>query len=177
MHHPPYCLTHHPEISFNITNTTSFRTPPILAHRPFYLHWHTTHVTNASTSLMMACHPRKHVTNANTSPILAGLLRKHSTYDTHASTNSTPFVKFLCIQLSFLALKFIEEIQQFLLSVFIYSLYFLGLLKHFHRSLKNCHRKIKLFQRKLVYLIQKTTTKNLFPNIRGVLVILCILCI
>ena len=50
--------------------------------------------------------------------MLADLPRKHATYDTHVSTKSMPFLKFLGIQL---VLKFQEKIKQFLLLVFIYT--------------------------------------------------------
>ena len=43
--HQWYCLAHQPGISFNITNSSHFSTPPApstLAHQPRFLHWHTT---------------------------------------------------------------------------------------------------------------------------------------
>ena len=137
MRNPRYCLTHYPGISSNITNATHFSMPPsspTLAHRPLQPHWCTTHVTHAGTQPTLACQPRQHATNANTSPILADLLRKHATYDTDVSTKSMSFLKHLDIQL---ALKIQEKIQQFLLLVLYNSLYFLGLTKHFHKSLEN----------------------------------------
>ena len=111
------CLTHHPGISSNITKATHFSTPAMpttLTHRPLYPHWctthathastspqHTVHTTHASTSPALARQPRQHATNANTPPTLARLPGKHATHRTHDSTNSTPFLKLLGIQLSF----------------------------------------------------------------------------
>ena len=127
MRHPRYCLTHHPDISSNITNATHFSTPPkkptlaytptlpTLAHHPRQPRWQVTH---ASTQPTLVCHPLYHATNANTSPTLAGLPLKYATYDIHVSTNSMPLLKLLSIQL---ALRFHEEIQQVLLLVFIYT--------------------------------------------------------
>ena len=145
MRHPRYFLINHPGISCNTTNATHFSTPPTsptLALHPLYPHCRTT------TSPTLACHPRQHTTNTKTPPVLAGLPPRHATYDTHSSTNSMPFLRLLRIQL-----KPLQEIQQFLLLVFIFTVFtFLGLLKHFDRSLENCHRKI---QRTLVCVIQK----------------------
>ena len=108
MHYPRYCLTHHAGISSNITNPTHFRTPPMLptlAHHTLYPCWRNTHagtspwhpanVTHASMSPTLAHHPRQQATKANTPPTLAHLSRMHATHDTHASTNSTPFLKLL----------------------------------------------------------------------------------
>ena len=44
MHHPQYCLKHHPGIFSNITNATHFRKPsmpPMLAHCSLYPYWRT----------------------------------------------------------------------------------------------------------------------------------------
>ena len=139
MCHPRYCLTYHPGIS-SATQTSHLSAPPTLptlASNPRHPHQDVTH---ASTPPTLACHSRQHATNANTPPTLAGLQRKHTTYVTHVSVKSMLFLKLLGIQL---ALRFQGKIQQFLLSVFIFTLYFLGLL----------HR----IQRKLVCLIQNTT--------------------
>ena len=176
MHHPRYCLTHHPGISSNITNATHFSTsatPTMLAHRPLYPCWcttlaihadtspqHAVYITHASTSTTLARHPRQHTTNANNHPCQ------------HPSHASTPPIALTITQIarhfsnswvSNYAFKaFSSEIPRgnlalFKFNFYFYNLYFLGLFKHFHRSLENCHRKIKLFQRKLVCLIQKTT--------------------
>ena len=184
MCHPRYCLAHHPGISSNTTDAIHFSTPATpttLEHRPLYPHWCTTHVTHAGTSPQHATHhnPRQHVTRTGTSHTPAHHQCKHTT---HVSTPPTQVrhrqhsrqhkqhaicqTRWYPVKLlKRLRLKFQAEItQKFLLAGFTFtfyfyslSLYFLGLFKHFHRSVEKCNRKIKLFQRKLVCLIQKTT--------------------
>ena len=165
MRHPRYCLTHHFGISSSITNATHFSTPPTpptLVHHPFCPRWH-------ATLARCPCNPRQHVTHTGISPTLAHHQRKHTTHPStpatqarhvrHLRQHKQHVISGYPIQLlKFLPLKFQEEIQQFLLLVFIFTNFtFQVFLKHFHRGLEKCHRKIKLFQGKLVCLIQKTT--------------------
>ena len=195
MCHPRYCLTHHPGISSNITNATHFITPAMsttLAHRPLYPRWctahaihagtspqHPAHITHASTSPTLARHQRKHTTHIS-APLTQARHPRHSRQHKQHAISQTPGYPIKLLKL--LGLKFQEGIQQlFTFNFYFCSLYFLGLFKHFHRSLENCHRKIKLFQRKLVCLIQKATIfsktnaqlfqRKLFPNISAVLAI------
>ena len=164
MRHPRYCLTHHPGISSNITNATHFSTPPkkpTLAHTP-----HFTHVGTPPTSATLAGNPRQHVTHASMSPTLSSYQRKHTT---HASRSPTQVrhLRHPCQHKQHAITQTPEypissqipkgDLAGFTFSFYLHSLYFLGLLKYFHRSLENCYRKTKLFQRKLVCLIQKTT--------------------
>ena len=174
MHHPRYCLTHHPGISSNITNATHFSTsatPTMLAHRPFYPRWCTTHVTHAGTSPQNGAH----ITHASTSPALARHTRQHCKHTTHVSTpptqarhprhsrqhkqhaiSQTP--EYLVKLLRFLGLKFQEEIQQFLLLSFVFTVFtFQAFLNIFIEVWKTAIGKLNFVQRKLVYLIQKTT--------------------
>ena len=118
MRHPRYCLTHHPGICSNITNATHFSTPAMpttLAHLPLYPCQCTTHatqagtspqraahITHASASPTLACHPRQHANNANTPPMLARLPRKRATHGIYSHfSNGTSFLKLLGIQLRF----------------------------------------------------------------------------
>ena len=136
MHHPRYCLTHHPGISSNITNATHFSmaaTPTTLGHRPLYPRWCTTHATHADTSPQHAAHII-HVTRTSTSPTLARHQRKHTTHVTTSSKQAhhppqsqqhkqhaisqTPGYPVKLLKL--LGLKFQQEIQQFLLLIFIF---------------------------------------------------------
>ena len=143
MRHPRYCLTHHPGISSNITNATHFSTsatPTMLAHRPFYPRWCTTHVTHAGTSPQNGAH----ITHASTSPALARHTRQHCKHTTHVSTpptqarhprhsrqhkqhaiSQTPGYPIKLLKL--LGLKFQEEIQQSLLLLFIFTAFTLKL--------------------------------------------------
>ena len=136
MHHPRYCLTHHPGISSNITNATHFSTPATpttLAHRPLYPRWCTTHATHASTSPTLARHQRKHTTHVSTPPTQARHSRHSRQHKQHVISQTPGYpIKFLKL----LALKFQKAIN-----VHFYSLYFLGLFKHFHKCLENCRRK------------------------------------
>ena len=132
MRHPRYCLTHHPGISFNITNATHCSTPATpttLAHRPLYPRWCTTHTTNAgmslqhaariihaSTSPTLARHQCKHITNVSTPPTQARHPRHSRQYKQH-TISQTPEYQIKLLKL--LGLKFQEEIQQFLLLIFI----------------------------------------------------------
>ena len=140
MRHPRYCLTHHPGISSNITNATHFSTPATpttLAHRPLYPRWCTTHATHAGTSPQHAVHhnPRQHVTRTDSSPTPARHQRKHTTHVSTPPTQArhprhsrqhkqhaisqTPGYPIKLLKL--LGLKFQEEIQQFLLLIFIFT--------------------------------------------------------
>ena len=140
MCNPRYCLTHHPAISSNITSTIHFSTPDTpttLVHHPLYPSWCTTHGTHDGTSPQHAVHtshasmsstlaryPHLHATNANTPPTLARLPRKHVTHNTHDSTNSALFLKTPGYSIKLLklsCLQFQEEIQQFLLFIFIFT--------------------------------------------------------
>ena len=133
MRHPRYCLTHHPGISFNITNATHCSTPATpttLAHRPLYPRWCTTHTTNAgmslqhaariihaSTSPTLARHQCKHITHVSTPPTQARHPRHSRQYKQH-TISQTPEYQIKLLKL--LGLKFQEEIQQFLLLIFIF---------------------------------------------------------
>ena len=138
MRHPRYSLTHHSGISFNITNATHFSTPATpttLAHRPLYPRWCTTHATHAGTSPQHAVHhnPRQHVTRTGSSPTPARHQRKHTTHVSTPPTQArhprysrqhkqhaisqTPGYPIELLKL--LGLKFQEEIQQFILLIFI----------------------------------------------------------
>ena len=137
MRHPRYCLTHHPGISSNITNSTHFRTPPTsftLAHRPLFPHRRTTHVTyagtspqhaayavRASTSPTLACHQRKHSIHARKPPTQAHHPRHPRQHKQHAISQATGYPR--------------GNLVVFTLSFHFFSLFFLGLLKYFHRSL------------------------------------------
>ena len=192
MRHPRYCLTHYPGISSNITNATHFSmpvTPNTLVHHPCHPHWHVTlarcphnprqYVTHTGALPTLARHRHKHITHFGTPPTQACYPRHLYQHKQHAISQTSGYpIKLLKL----LDLKFPEEIQQFLLLIFIFTvLTFYGLLSIFI-EVEKCHRKIKLFQRKLVCLIQKTTIlsktnaqlfqKKLFPNINVVLAIL-----
>ena len=132
MRHPRYCLTHHPGIFFNITNATHCSTPATpttLAHHPLYPRWCTTHITNAgmspqhathiihaSTSPTLARHQCKHITHVSLPPTQAGHPRHSRQYKQH-TISQTPEYPIKLLKL--LGLKFQEEIQQFLLLLFI----------------------------------------------------------
>ena len=129
MHHPRYCLKHHPGIFSNITNATHFRKspmPPMLAHCSLYPYWRTpqagtspqraAYVTHASMSTTLAHHSRQQATKANTPPTLARLPRMRATHSTHTSTNSTPFLELTRKHLVFIFTAF--TFQAFL-SIFI----------------------------------------------------------
>ena len=163
MRHPRYCLTHHPGISSNITNATHFSTsatPTMLAHRPFYPRWCTTHVTHAGTSPQNGAH----ITHASTSPALARHTRQHCKHTTHVSTpptqarhprhsrqhkqhviSQTPGYPIKLLKL--LGLKFQEEIQQFLLLIFIFTAFtFQAFLSIFIEVWKTAIEKLNFFR-------------------------------
>ena len=163
MRHPRYCLTHDPGISSNITNATHFRTPAMpttLAHRPLYPRRCTTHATHAGTSPQHAVHinhasksptlarqPRLHAINANTPPTLARLPRKHVNHITHNSTNIFQTPEYSIKLLKLLGLKFQEEIQQFLLLIFIFTAFtFQAFLSIFIEVWKTAIEKLNFFR-------------------------------
>ena len=53
MRHSRNCLSQHPGICANVTNTIHFRTPPTLAHQPTYPPWHITHASTPPTPLTL----------------------------------------------------------------------------------------------------------------------------
>ena len=118
----------------------------------------------------LARYHRKQATHASRPPTQARHLRHPRKHKEHAISQPLGY------QISSEIPR--ENLAVFTISFYLYSLYVLGLLKHFHGSLENCHRKIKLFQMKLVSLIQKTATfsktnaqffeKKLFPSISDV---------
>ena len=113
----------------------------------------TRHITHASYSFILARHPRQHATNANTPPSLTSLPRKHVTHDTHANTNSTPFLKLLGIRLSFSSFQLSNSKRKF--SSFYFQ--FL-LLQPLLQAFLNIFMEVwKTTIEKLVFLIQKTT--------------------
>ena len=198
MWQPLCCLTHHPGISSNITNATLFSTPsmpPTLAHRPLNPCSCTNNPTPAGTSLQNAAYP----THASTSPRLARHQRKYkilaSTPPMQAQHPLHPRQhKFHAIfqtpgypikLLKLLALKFQEEIQQFLLLVFSFTAFtFQAFLSIFIEVQKTAIEKlIFLEETSLPYLKDDYFFKNkciffqkkLFPNISVALGILCIL--
>ena len=128
MRRPQYCLTHHQGISSSITNTTHFSTPPMpstLSHRPLYPDWRTSHITYAGTSLTLAHHLRCHVTNAST-PLTQTYQPRWQAYHTstrgqHKQHTISQTRGYPVKLLKLLALKFKDEIQQFLLSVCIFT--------------------------------------------------------
>ena len=166
MHHPRYCLTHHPGISSNITNATHFSTPATpttLAHRPLYPRWCTTHATHAGTSPQHAVHhnPRQHVTHTGSSPTPARHQRKHTTHVSTPPTQArhprhsrqhkqhaisqTPGYPVKLLKL--LGLKFQEEIQQFLLLLFIFTTFkFQAFLSIFIEVQKTVIEKLNFFR-------------------------------
>ena len=166
MCHPRYCLTHQPGFSSNITNAIHFSTPDTpttLVHHPLSPRWCTTygthtgtspqhpvHTTHASTSSTLARYPRLHATNANTPPTLACLPRKHVTRSTHDSTHSVLFLKtpgYSIKLLKLLCLKFREEIQQFLLFIFIVTAFtFQAFLSIFIEVWKTTIEKLNFFR-------------------------------
>ena len=113
---------------YSIQDATHASAPPNL---PTLAHHHagtspqcTTHVTHASTSPTLARHPRYHATNANTPATLARLPCKHATHDTqrqHKQLAISQTHGYPMKLLKLLALKFQEEIQQFLLTVFSFT--------------------------------------------------------
>ena len=166
MRHPRYCLTHHPGISSNITNATHFSTPATpttLAHRPLYPRWCTTHATHAGTSPQHAAHhnPRQHVTRTGSSPTPARHQRKHTTHVSTPPTQArhprhsrqhkqhaisqTPGYPIKLLKL--LGLKFQEEIQQFLLLIFIFTAFtFQAFLSIFIEVWKTAIEKLNFFR-------------------------------
>ena len=127
--------THHPGISSSITYATLVQHP----RHPRHPRWYTAHVSHIGAPPMsptLACHPRQHTTNANTPPTLADLPRKHAFEHAISQTPEYPVSSQIPR----------ENLAVFTFSFYLYnSLYFLGLLKHFHKSLENYHRKMKLF--------------------------------
>ena len=128
MRHPRYCLTHHPGVFSNITNATHFSTPAtptILAHRPLYPRQCTTHATHAGMSPQRAAHithatrhSHWHVTHAGTLPTQTNNPRHSRQHKQHV-ISETPAYPIKLLKL--LSLKFQEEIQQFLLLIFIFT--------------------------------------------------------
>ena len=147
MRHPRYCLTHHPGISSNITNATHFSTPATpttLAHRPLYPRWCTTHATHASTSPTLARHQRKHTTHVSTPPTQARH-PPHSLCQKQHVISQTPGYPIKLLKL--LGLKFQEEIQQFLLLIFIFTaLNFQAFLSIFIEVWKTAIEKLNFFR-------------------------------
>ena len=129
MRHPRYCLTHYPGISSNITNATHFSmpvTPNTLVHHPCHPHWHVTlarcphnprqHVTHTGALPTLARHRHKHITHFGTPPTQACYPRHLYQHKQHAISQTSGYpIKLLKL----LGLKFQEEIQQFLLLIFI----------------------------------------------------------
>ena len=166
MRHTRYRLIHHPGISANITNATHFSTPATpttLAHRPLYPRWCTTHATHAGTSPQHAVHhnPRQHVTRTGSSPTPARHQRKHTTHVSTPPTQArhprhsrqhkqhvisqTPGYPIKLLKL--LGLKFQEEIQQFLLLIFIFTAFtFQAFLSIFIEVWKTPVEKLNLFR-------------------------------
>ena len=147
MRHPRYCLTHHPGISSNITNATHFSTPATpttLAHRPLYPRWCTTHATHASTSPTLARHQRKHTTHVSTPPTQARH-PPHSLCHKQHVISQTPGYPIKLLKL--LGLKFQEEIQQFLLLIFIFTAFtFQAFLSIFIEVWKTAIEKLNFFR-------------------------------
>ena len=163
MHHPRYYLTHHPGISSNITNTTYLERHPC---HPRQHNAHCTHigapprhsrchVTHTGMSPTLARHQRKHTTHTRRSPMQARYLRHPRQHKQHAISQA-PWYLFKLLKL--LALTFQEEIQQSLLSVFIFKAFsFKAFLSIFVEVWKTTTEKLNFFRGNYVCLIQKTT--------------------
>ena len=175
MHHPRYCLTHHPGISSNITYSRYS-----LQYATYATTLHTAHFTYIDAT---SRHTRWHVTHTSTPPTLAGLPHKHATYDTYVRAKSMSFLKLLGIQL---ALKFQEKIQQSLLLVFIYTAFTSqAFLSIFMKVWKTAIEKLYFFRGNQPALFKRRPffqkrmpnlkKKKLFPNISVVSAILYIL--
>ena len=139
MCHPRYCLTLHPGISSNMSNTTHFSmpaTPTTLAHvhfthagaspMPPMLARHSstppTLLMPASqlngTSPTLARHQRKRTTQVSALPAQVRQPRHSQQHKQHTISQTPGYpVKFLKL----LVLKFQEEIQQFLSLIFIFT--------------------------------------------------------
>ena len=194
-----YCRRRHSGISSNITNTTHF------VRHPRHLRQHTAHlshtgapslchvtiarrpgnrpqhVTHTGTLPRLARHKCKHIIHASAPPTQVHHPRHPRQHKQHAISQTSGYPIEL---LKILALKFQEEILQFLLLVFIFPAFtlsaFLNIFIEVWKTLTE-----KRFQRKLVCLIQNTTIfsktiaqifqKKLFPNVSVVLAILYIL--
>ena len=138
MRHPRFCLAHHPGISCSITNATHFSKPPTLANRHPYPHWRTTHVTDARTQPTLARHPRYQASHAST-PLMTPTLAQIARHFSDSWISNLAFKAFNSqIPTGNLAV--------FTFSFHFYSRYYLGLLKHSHRSLENCHRRLNFFR-------------------------------
>ena len=201
MRHPRYCLTHHSGISSNINNAAHFSAPPTprsqhTAHCTYIgirSRWHVTlahrrrkprqHVTHTGTSPTLACQQRKHTTHVSMPPTQARYPRHPCQHKQRAISRTLGYPLKL---LKLLALKFQEEIQQFLLLVFIFATFnfqaFLSIFieawktatekLNFFRGKQSVRFKRRLFFQKQIHYFFK---KKLFPNICVVLVILCVL--
>ena len=166
MRQPRYSITHHPGISSFFTNATHFSTPATLttlAHRPLYPRWcnhpchprwHVTlarrprnprqHVTHTGTSPTLARHQRKHTAHVSTPPTQAGHPR-HSRQDKQHVISQTPGYPIKLLKL--LGLKFQEEIQQFLLLIFIFTAFtFQAFLSIFIEVWKTAIEKLNFFR-------------------------------
>ena len=85
------------------------------------------HATYTSTLPTQARHPRQHATHANMPPTLARHIRKHAIQVTHASTNSTPFLKPLKERTKCISILFYISILFIDLSMFrVYFTRYLG---------------------------------------------------
>ena len=147
MRHPRYCLTHHPGISSNITNATHFSTPATpttLAHRPLYPRWRTSHATHASMFPTLVRHPCQHTTLVNAPPIQPRH-PQHSRQHKQYVISQTPGYPIKLLKLLFL--KFQEEIQQFLLLIFILTtIKFYAFLSIFIEVQKTAIEKLNFFR-------------------------------
>ena len=154
MRHPRYYLTHHLGIFSNITNATHFSTPATpttVSHCPLYPRWCTTHVTHAGTSPQHVTHithastpQRKHTTHVSTPPTQARHPRHSRQHKQHA-ISQTPGYPIKLLKL--LGLKFQEEIQQFLLLIFIFTaLNFQAFLSIFIEVWKTAIEKLNFFR-------------------------------
>ena len=154
MRHPRYYLTHHLGIFSNITNATHFSTPATpttVSHCPLYPRWCTTHVTHAGTSPQHVTHithastpQRKHTTHVSTPPTQARHPRHSRQHKQHA-ISQTPGYPIKLLKL--LGLKFQEEIQQFLLLIFIFTAFtFQAFLSIFIEVWKTTIEKLNFFR-------------------------------
>ena len=182
MRHPRYYLTHHLGIFSNITNATHFSTPATpttVSHCPLYPRWCTTHVTHAGTSPQHVTHityastpQRKHTTHVSTPPTQARHPRHSRQHKQHA-ISQTPGYPIKLLKL--LGLKFQEEIQQFLLLIFIFTAFtFQAFLSIFIEVWKTAIEKLNFFRGNQSALFKTTILskinaqlfqKKLFPNI------------
>ena len=153
-----YFLQYHQRYSLQYASHANYvstpSTLPTLVHHPCHPRWHVTqacrpynprqHVTHTGASPMLARHRHKHITNFSTSPTQARHPRHLQQNKQHAIPQTTGFpIKLLKL----LDLKFQEEIQQFLLLIFIFTAFtFQAFLSIFIEVWKTAIEKLNFFR-------------------------------